>query len=157
MEVYIVNTSNKFSDQQILHLWQVMIPWFIKFTTGYEIVCETHKRGSEQIIDLLSKHAKVKEERYNKSRSDVNGVFLKGNIDENLEAILLSGPLPDDSVAADIAPCREILLYRNDVLGFSCYDYGVFQTLYFRNQEETQTFLEILKNANIPQNIIEKK
>jgi hypothetical protein len=157
LEVYLVDTSNRFSDEQLLRLWQLMIPWFIKSAAGYEIVCETAKRGSERIMELLSEHAEIKEERNTKGRAGVSEVFLKGKADKNLEDILLSGPLPDESVPADLSPCREILLYQNDVLRFSCYDYGVFQTLYFNDHQETQAFLEILKNADIPPNIIEKR
>lgn len=165
--VFTVNTGKEYSDEDLLLSWKLVIPWLVKRAHRYYIVCEPLKKGTLQIISLLKNHALVQKEIDKKVKSKLGNTLLKvfskdystpdiafeGMVNPELAGILLSDPLPDKSLPADISPCAQVLLYRDEKLLFACYDYGVFQTLYLR-EEEIVELRKLLQTSGLNQNIL---
>jgi hypothetical protein len=80
-------------------------------------------------------------------------IAFEGMVNPDLADILLSDPLPDESLPADISPCAQVLLYRDERLLFTCYDYGVFQTLYLQ-EEEIDELRKLLQASGLNQSLL---
>lgn len=170
MTAFYIDTSNKFSSKQQLRCWQLLVPWLAERADHYQILCEPQKAGSPQIVSLLSKHASLKKEVEKKVRSRLLGALLKsvskgyptgmlsfeGTPDRTLSDILVQGSLPDESVSADIAPCREVMFFRNKALLFSSYDYGRFSS-FFVTEEEINKLRSLLEKSALPQDMLREQ
>jgi hypothetical protein len=66
------------------------------------------------------------------------------------------GPPQDESVVADIAPCSDVVLFRNDEVLLAVYDYGRFQALYL-TEDEFHELAMLLEKSNVPKNILAKQ
>lgn len=167
INVFTVNTGKKYSDEDLLLFWKKVIPWLVKRAHRYYILCEPTKKGALQVISLLKQHALSQKEIERKVKSKIIHTLLnvfskdyktpdiafEGIVDPGLADILLNDPLPDESLPADISPCTQVLLYRDEELLFACYDYGVFQTLYLR-EEEIDELRKLLTTSGLNQNIL---
>lgn len=156
-----ISTLKKFHDEEILRFWQIFIPWLVKRSDSYRIVCEPGKNGSSKIIGLLNAHAtKINVLNETKFNRIIRKIFkeklpfvFEGKPDTELNDILLSRPLPDESVPTDIAPMMEIILSRRGKQLFTSYDYGRFQTIFITDQEIKQLKKLLLKHK-IPMEIL---
>lgn len=167
MNVFNINTSKKFSNEKLQLCWSTIIPWLVERTGHYRIVCEPNKKGSSQIINMLARHASSEEKSEKKFKSRVldttfrliskdyriPDVIFHGVPDEVLVSILLFGPLPDSSVQADIAPCLEIILYRDEQVLFESYDYGRFQTIHI-TKDEADEIRRLLEKKGLSPDIL---
>lgn len=167
MDAYYLKTNKHFSERELLLCWRTAIPWLVERAKHYQIVCHSSKKGASETIDLLTEHADSREEKERRIKSKIvnsilnklsnnyptSATVFKGDCNQELADILLLDSLPDTSVAADIAPCEEVVLFRNDEIMFSSYDYGIFQSL-FISKEEARELRDLLENAGLLQQIL---